>query len=59
MKRLFGKPSLRFLRRGIALTTLVIAAAACEHKPLCRHHPHTGMLKVDFAWWDAPEGETW
>ncbi|MCI9606961.1 MAG: DUF5119 domain-containing protein [Muribaculaceae bacterium] len=57
MKHLFGKPSLRFLRRGIALTALVIAAAACEHKPLCWHHPHTGMLKVDFAWWDAPEGE--
>lgn len=44
-------------RRLTVLLALVISTAACEHKPLCWHHPHTGMLKVDFAWWDAPEGE--
>lgn len=43
--------------RLMAVAAIVFAAMACEHKPLCWHHPHTGMLKVDFAWWDAPEGE--
>lgn len=43
--------------RAVAIITLAVVAAACEHKPLCWHHPHTTTLKVDFAWWDAPEGE--
>lgn len=42
--------------RAVALAALLIVASACEHKPLCWHHPHTTTLKVDFAWWDAPEG---
>jgi len=57
MKRLFEIFSLSFVRRTSTLIALLVVTAACEHKPLCWHHPHTGMLKVDFAWWDAPEGE--
>ncbi len=54
MKRLFEIFSLSFVRRTSTLIALLVVTAACEHKPLCWHHPHTGMLKVDFAWWDAP-----
>lgn len=47
----------RTVRRIITIILLTVGASSCEHKPLCWHHPHTGMLRVDFAWWDAPEGE--
>lgn len=57
MKHLFNHTPVTLLRRALALIALLVVTAACEHKPLCWHHPHTGMLKVEFAWWDAPEGE--
>lgn len=44
------------VRRVAAICLLTIVATACEHKPFCWHHPHKTLLKVDFAWWDAPEG---
>lgn len=44
-------------RRLIALLVVLTASVACEHKPFCWHHPHDGMLRVEFAWWDAPEAE--
>lgn len=43
-------------RRVLAFAVIILLATACEHKPLCWHHPHKSLLKVDFAWWDAPEG---
>lgn len=44
-------------RRLMALLIVLTASVACEHKPFCWHHPHDGMLRVEFAWWDAPEAE--
>ena len=49
--------ALRSLARLALVAALLIGAGSCEHKPFCWHHPHKCMLKVDFAWWDAPEGE--
>lgn len=45
------------IRRLTALSVVLILSVACEHKPFCWHHPHDGMLRVEFAWWDAPEAE--
>lgn len=44
------------LSRLAAVLALTVIAAACEHKPLCWHHPHTCQLKIDFGWEDAPQG---
>lgn len=49
--------SRRMIRRLTALSVVLILSVACEHKPFCWHHPHDGMLRVEFAWWDAPEAE--
>ncbi|MDE5837566.1 MAG: DUF5119 domain-containing protein [Paramuribaculum sp.] len=57
MKLFVKNITTRNLRRVLAILLLIVVASSCEHKPLCWHHPHTGMLRVDFAWWDAPEGE--
>ena len=45
--------SRRMIRRLTALSVVLILSVACEHKPFCWHHPHDGMLRVEFAWWDA------
>ncbi|MDE5744932.1 MAG: DUF5119 domain-containing protein [Paramuribaculum sp.] len=57
MKRFVNAINCRTVRRIVTIILLTVGASSCEHKPLCLHHPHNGMLRVDFAWWDAPEGE--
>lgn len=37
--------------------SVAIMATSCEHKPMCEHHPHTGLLQVVFDWRYAPEAK--
>jgi len=37
------------------LLAILLAAASCQHKNLCIHHPHSITVKVVFDWRNAPE----
>ncbi len=42
---------------ALGLAAVAALTTSCEHKELCYTHPHTGVVRVEFDWTDAPEAD--